>query len=142
MMKWKWTYTPFRIAFGLIFIWASWDKLFDPHAFARVIYNYKLLPPMLINPIAIILPWLEMCCGVLLVIGVMPRGSLLILNGMLLVFAFALGVALYRGLDITCGCFSLGQEGRKVAWSTLGMDVVLLFFGIFLASVEYRKQRK
>ena len=133
-------YTIIRMLFGLLFIWASWDKILDPAAFARVIYNYRVLPDLLIRPSAIILPWLEMGCGVLLVVGRMTGGSLIILNSLLLIFGAVLGLSLYRGLDIECGCFSLGSKGEKVAWQTLTRDAVLLGLGLSLMLSEYKRR--
>lgn len=133
-------YTIIRVLFGLLFIWASWDKILDPAAFARVIYNYRVLPDLLIHPSAIILPWLEMGCGVLLVVGRMTGGSLVILNSLLLIFGAVLGLGLYRGLDIECGCFSLGSKGEKVAWQTLTRDAVLLGLGLSLMLSEYKRR--
>jgi hypothetical protein len=133
-------YTIIRVLFGLLFIWASWDKILDPAAFAQVIYNYRVLPDLLIHPSAIILPWLEMGCGVLLVVGRMTGGSLVILNSLLLIFGAVLGLGLYRGLDIECGCFSLGSKGEKVAWQTLTRDAVLLGLGLSLMLSEYKRR--
>ena len=133
-------YTTLRMLFGLLFIWASWDKVLNPAAFAEVIYNYRLLPDLLIHPAAIILPWLEMGCGILLVVGQMTGGSLIILNGLLLIFGATLGLSLYRGLDINCGCFSLGSKGERVAWQTLVRDFVFLGFGLSLMLSAYRRR--
>ncbi len=134
-------YTILRVLFGLLFIWASWDKILNPAAFAEVLYNYRVLPDLLIHPAAIILPWMEMGCGILLVVGQMIGGSLIILNGLLLIFGAALGLSLYRGLDINCGCFSLGSKGERVAWQTLVRDFVLLGLGLSLMLSAHKRRR-
>jgi len=133
-------YTILRVLFGLLFVWASWDKILHPAAFAEVIHNYRILPDLLIHPAAIILPWLEMGCGILLVIGQMTGGGLIILNGLLLIFGAVLGLSLYRGLDINCGCFSLGAKGERVAWETLVRDFVLLGLGLSLMLSAYKRR--
>ena len=33
-----------RVALGVVFIWASWEKILKPAEFATVIDNYRLLP--------------------------------------------------------------------------------------------------
>jgi putative oxidoreductase len=134
-------YTILRVLFGLLFIWASWDKILNPAAFAEVLYNYRVLPDLLIHPAAIILPWLEMGGGILLVVGRMTGGSLIILNALLLIFGAALGLSLYRGLDINCGCFSLGSKGERVAWQSLVRDFVLLGLGLSLMVSAYKRRR-
>ena len=135
---WESLHPIFRVLFGLLFAWASWDKLMNPYAFAEVIYNYQILPSWMINPVAVILPWIEMGCGIFLVFGVLGEGSLLILNGLMVVFTLLLGISIYRGLDINCGCFSLAGEGEKVAWVTLARDFGLLLFGglVFLGETH------
>ncbi len=37
-----------------------------------------------------------------------------------------LGLAIARGIDISCGCFHATSEGTKVAWVTLARDVGLI----------------
>jgi hypothetical protein len=128
-----------RIVFGFIFVWASWDKLMDPQAFAEVIHNYQILPALMVNPVAVILPWIELVCGVMLALGFMRGGALLILNGLLVVFGVALALSMYKGLDISCGCFTLDGGGEKIAFETLGRDGLLFALGLWLAYWESKK---
>ena len=121
-----------RVVIGLVFIWASWDKLLDPEAFARVVDNYKLLPHFMVNPAAVILPWTEMICGLLLTVGLLTKGSTFIVASLLFIFILALGFNIYRGLDISCGCFTLGPEANKAALSALIRDIALLIPGFWL----------
>ena len=65
----KWIYTVMRILIGVIFVWASWDKMLNPDGFARIIENYQILPDSFIAPTALLLPWVEALCGVLLISG-------------------------------------------------------------------------
>jgi uncharacterized membrane protein YphA (DoxX/SURF4 family) len=95
-----------RLILGGVFIYASLDKITHPHAFARIINNYQLLPEILITLPAIVLPWLEMISGLFLVAGIFKRASALILSTLLLVFAVAITINLARGISFDCGCFS------------------------------------
>lgn len=45
-----------RLFLGAVFVYASLDKILHPQAFAEMVYNYQLLPDVLINLTAIILP--------------------------------------------------------------------------------------
>jgi uncharacterized membrane protein YphA (DoxX/SURF4 family) len=133
----------FRWAVGLIFIYASMDKLFHPSAFAVAVYNYKILPGGLINLVAITLPWLELVCGILLIIGLFPRAAALILSVLLVVFFFALSISLYRGIDISCGCFTVSTTADKIGISymlrdllVLALSIQILFFDRNLLSIE------
>ncbi|CAN2042238.1 Methylamine utilisation protein MauE domain-containing protein [Candidatus Magnetomoraceae bacterium gMMP-15] len=124
--KWEWLYIILRVFLGVVFLWASWDKILYPKAFAEIIHNYKILPDSLINPIAVILPWIEAVCGFLLITGLWLRGSSLIINALLLIFIAALIFNMYRGLDIRCGCFSLSPDADREMLSPLIRDLALL----------------
>jgi putative oxidoreductase len=133
----------FRWAVGLIFVYASMDKLLHPSAFAVAIYNYKILPGSLINLVAITLPWVELVCGILLIIGLSPRAAAFILSILLLIFFSALSISLYRGIDISCGCFSVSTTADKIGISNmvkdllvLAMSLQILFFDRNLLSLE------
>jgi len=115
-----------RWAVGAIFIYASMDKLLNPSAFAVAVYNYRILPGGLINLVAITLPWLELICGILLIIGLFPRAGALILSVLLLIFFSALSINIYRGIDISCGCFSVSTGTDRIGLSTLLRDLSIL----------------
>ena len=110
---------------GGIFIYAGVIKALDPVAFANDIDNYKILPWPLAVRLAFYLPWLEMLCGLTLILRFFYRGGLFILTGLTFVFIAASVIAKVRGLDITCGCF--GHVGKN--WSFTGhlaLDIAIL----------------
>src|SRR5947209_15767467 len=110
---------------GGIFIYAGVIKAMDPVAFANDIDNYKILPWPLAVRLAFYLPWLEMLCGLALVLRSYHRGGLFILTGLTFIFIAASVIAKVRGLDITCGCF--GHASKNWSFSThLALDFVLL----------------
>lgn len=125
-----------RIGLGVLFIYASVYKIISPGAFAHQIYNYKILPPGAINPIAITLPWLQLFCGLCLILNRMAAGASFCILAMLIVFQAALASALVRGLNISCGCFKTG--GSPATWWTFGRDFLLLG----LASLNYVRSLK
>jgi len=88
-----------------IFIYAGILKILAPVGFARDIDNYKILPWPAAVAFGFFLPWLEVFCGLALIIRRSYRGALLILSGLTIVFVIASVVAKARGLDISCGCF-------------------------------------
>ena len=96
----------FRVILGAIFIYASWHKILDPEEFARSIFNYRILPAESVNLLAIVLPWMELVCGCLLLLGLFTGGSVVVVSFMMTMFLVAIGSALVRGIDISCGCFS------------------------------------
>jgi putative oxidoreductase len=120
-----------RIVLGFVFVYAALEKIFQPEAFARDISYYRLLPNLLLNLFAIILPWIELLAGLFLLVGVLTRGSALVISSLLVLFGVAIAVSLARGLDISCGCFGTASA-RKVGWTTLGEDLLMLAGSVLL----------
>ena len=121
-----------RVALGLVFVVASLDKIENPGQFVRNIANYRLLPYEVTDGVAIVLPWLEIITGSLLVLGVWTRASALIASSMLLVFIFIVSQALWRQLDISCGCFSTDPMAHKMTRWTLYWDVIWLSWAVIV----------
>jgi uncharacterized membrane protein YphA (DoxX/SURF4 family) len=93
-----------------LFIYAGAIKALDPVQFASDIDNYKILPWPISVGLAFFLPWLEILCGLALVVRLLYRGALLIFTSLILVFTLATIAAKARGLDITCGCFGHASQ--------------------------------
>ncbi len=120
-----------RLIIGGVFVFAGVVKIINPAGFATDIGNYRLLPHEWINLLAITLPWIEVVAGLLLIVGLWSRASALVIGVMLVVFLIAIGQAVVRGLNISCGCFGT-VEGRKVGLTALAQDVVLLAMCVWL----------
>src|SRR5262245_3637945 len=64
---------------GGLYIWMGLRKAGDPVGFLKLLHQYNLTDvPLLLNLIAAALPWVEVTCGVLLVLGVAVRGTALV----------------------------------------------------------------
>jgi putative oxidoreductase len=110
---------------GGIFIYAGATKAIDPAGFANDIDNYKILPWPLTVRLAFYLPWLEILCGLAVILGLLYRGGLLILTILISIFIIASIIAKARGLDITCGCF--GHASKNWSFTThLALDFAIL----------------
>jgi putative oxidoreductase len=94
------------LVLGGFFIYASWHKIADPPDFAKVIFNYKLVPGSLINLVAIFMPWVELLAGIAVLTGLGRRGGALALGLLSAAFIAALSYNLHRGHPTICGCFS------------------------------------
>jgi uncharacterized membrane protein YphA (DoxX/SURF4 family) len=133
-----------RVLLGGIFVYASVDKILHPAAFAKIVYNYQILPGQLINITAIVLPWLELLLGVCLICAIWLPGSLFLGNLLLITFFSALLFNVARGLDINCGCFSTSAQdpaGTSVAWYIVRDGMFLLLGGYLFFQLVLRKQR-
>lgn len=131
-MKWSWLYQVVRVALGALFIYAAVGKILQPTEFAREVDNYRLLPYGAVVLTAVVLPWLELLCGVGLIVRRWARGSALLVVIMLGVFTATLVSALVRGLDISCGCFALSAEASKVSLLRVLEDCVMLATAVWV----------
>jgi putative oxidoreductase len=119
-----------RLLLGSMFIVASIDKIAAPEAFAANIVAYKLIPYALVNIMALVVPWMELLCGIFLVGGVYTRGSSALISILLVVFIVAIMTALLRELKIDCGCFGK-EHATPVSWMKVLEDVGLLILGLY-----------
>ncbi len=97
-----------RWTLGLTFVWAALSKLGDLAMFLITAERYELpLPAVVVRTLAAALPWVELACGLLLLVGIRVRLALIAVVVMLLSFLGLIGQAWLRGLSISCGCFDL-----------------------------------
>ncbi len=116
-----------RYILGGVFIFAGIMKINEPHAFAHIIYNYKILPDFFIYIPALLMPWVEILTGLLLITGFFKRTSAILRSAMLLIFIVAISYNLIRGLNFDCGCFSVVPEkGGSDPVGLLIRDILLL----------------
>ena len=132
-----------RLFIGCTFIFASWHKIVSPDQFATILYGYAVFPRQFINVLAIVMPFVELVCGISLITGLLKRSSLLLINAMLIGFVFLISFNLIRGHGFDCGCFSLGDS--KGTWSSVWLlvrDLVMLGVGIYLFRLFGEHEKK
>jgi putative oxidoreductase len=108
-----------------IFIYAGTLKILDPVQFAIDIDNYKILPWTISVGLAFYLPWLEIFCGLALIVRRLYLGGLSILTALVAVFLIAAIAAKVRGLDVTCGCFGHASQNWNFP-AHLALDLAIL----------------
>jgi uncharacterized membrane protein YphA (DoxX/SURF4 family) len=102
---------------GLLFIQMGLSKALHPVEFLKLAREYDIVTsPLLLNSIVGTLPWFEVFCGILLLLGVAVRGTAVLLISMLVPFTVvviqrALSIATAKGLafcavKFDCGCGS------------------------------------
>ena len=144
--RWQFFLLVFRIVIASVFIYASLQKIGKPLMFADEIGMYGVLEPgPLLYLAAIVLPWLELLCGLALLTGIFMRGAALLFAAMNLMFVIVIS---YRSVVIMaaegtplrqiyfdCGC----GFGPTYAWKKLIEDSVFLVFSVaILFSPAYR----
>ncbi|MBU1096090.1 MAG: DoxX family membrane protein [Bacteroidetes bacterium] len=121
----------FRLALGFIFVFAGLEKISNPEKFAVAIENYKIMPVIFINFIAIILPFLELITGLLLIFGISVKENIFIINLLLTLFILLVAIAISRGLDIECGCFGT-NDGQKAGLQKIIENLFMLLLGLLI----------
>ncbi len=126
----------FRLVVGGVFIWAGLLKILGPLEFAQDIANYRVFSRDISFVIAIVLPWIEILCGVLVILGIFRTTSSLVLSGLLVAFLVLITATILRRIDVECGCF--GSLGRRVDFLLLLTDSILLYLtlNIFVSSLK------
>ena len=131
-----------RIILGVVFIYASIDKIANPVDFSNAIDNYHITPVQLNNLAALIIPWVELIIGLCLLFGIFLEGSSMISIVLLIFFIFIIFQALVRGIDLHCGCFDLVQKGTENGNIELEMikRIIEDFVFLFLAFIVNKRK--
>ena len=121
----------FRVILGIIFIYASYDKILDPSGFSKNIHNFHVTPIAVENLAALIIPWMELIIGVFLIFGLFLEGTTSILIALLIFFIILLTQAVFRGIDVHCGCFKIEADPgttdfRMELIKRIGEDIIYL----------------
>lgn len=136
----------FRLALAAVFIYAALQKIGRPLAFADEIRMYRILDiGPLLYIVAIMLPWIELFCGLSLLTGLLMRGSALIFFIFNAVFLVAVSVRTagimgeeeigFMSVYFDCGC----GFGATHAWKKLLEDAAFFLFSlVILLKPEYR----
>ena len=121
-----WLTVRMQIALGAIFVAASIPKIIDPPSFAQMIYNYRLVPGFALNAIALGMPWLEMLCGLALILGVWRKSAAALIGAMLVAFVISLSINLERDNAVNCGCFDMTSANKSHAELIAEMEFVIV----------------
>ena len=135
-----------RLVLAAVFLYAAFQKIGKPLAFADEIRMYRIVdigPPLYIMAIA--LPWIEFLCGLSLLTGLFMRGSALVLLGFNAVFLVAVsmrtvGIMSEEGIGFMSVYFDCGCGfGETHAWKKLLEDTAFFLFSlVILVKPEYR----
>jgi len=129
-----------RLVFAAVFVVAGLGKMLDANGFATVISHYQMLPARMIYGAALAVPAIEVVGALALFCGVLVRGTLVVLNILMAAFLCAMGLAMARGLDVTCGCF--GGAGQTISKETLTRDAILFAVGLVAVWGAFSEARR
>ena len=115
-----------RIYVGGFFIYASLSKIPYPAQFAEAVANYRLLPHMVLNLGAVILPWIELVAGLFLIVGYRVRASAVVIGLLLVMFDVMVLINMNWGAPITCGCYD--TVGEPIGWKKVLENALMIVF--------------
>jgi hypothetical protein len=124
----------FRLILAAIFLVSSYGKLVDIERYSvDAVYNFGILPLEPVNVarfFGLVMPFIELLCGLGLLFGVLTRLSALGVTLMSLAFFVSKAIVLAQGRSIECGCF--GAVVDTLASVTIYMDVPMLLMGLLV----------
>jgi uncharacterized membrane protein YphA (DoxX/SURF4 family) len=129
-----------RLVVAAVLIFAAVQKIWMPLEFARLIREYHLLPDQVLNLVAVVLPWLEIVCGLCFLSGLWLMGTAVLLSSLNIIFVIAIayrawlimsstGVGFFD-LSYDCGCgFGVVYIPTKILENLLlvGVGLIILF---------------
>ena len=133
-----------RLVLGGFFLYAGLPKIADPPAFARIVYQWQITPPVPSNLVAVTLPWVEVIAGALLIAGAWKREAAAVIAILLVVFLAAAGSVIARGIDVeNCGCTSVAHAEERsftsgVGWFLVTRNLLMLAGSLVLVGVAPR----
>jgi putative oxidoreductase len=116
-----------RLLMAAMFLVSSLGKLVDIERYSvDAVYNFGILPMVLARPFGLVMPFIELLCGLGLLFGVLTRLAALGIGLMSISFFIAKALVLSQGRSIECGCF--GAVIDTLASVTIFMDIPMVFF--------------
>lgn len=132
-----------RWGLAALFIFSGLTKLVEPVQFAVLIDAYGILPEVLVMPVALLLPAVEVAAGGGLIVNV--RGSLTTITVLMVLFMVVLGYGIWMGLDVDCGCFG-PEDPEARAFHGLRQafyrDIVIMAVVAILYIWRYRRAER
>jgi putative oxidoreductase len=130
-----------RLLVAATFLYAGVIKVISPIRFTIDINNYHVLPWPFTVALGFYLPWLEIICGLALLLRRFYYGAIGILLALTAVFIIASVNAKLRGIDVICGCF--GRPSRNLNFAAhLAIDAALLAAIAGQWVIDYRMRRQ
>jgi uncharacterized membrane protein YphA (DoxX/SURF4 family) len=121
----------FRLILAAFFLTSALGKLVDIERYSvDAVYNFGILPMFLARPFGLIMPFIELLCGLGLLFGVLTRLSALGIALMSLSFFVAKAIVLSQGRSIECGCF--GAVVDTLASVTIFMDIPMMLLALVI----------
>jgi hypothetical protein len=114
-----------RVVIGGSLTLAGVTKLISTVAWRQLwLASYRVLPRVLVRPVALALPASEIGCGLAVLAGVLGAASATAAACLLAVLAAAVAAGLVRHLEITCHCLTM--VGEIISWRGVTRNLILI----------------
>ncbi|MBS0207139.1 MAG: hypothetical protein JSS49_30045 [Planctomycetes bacterium] len=122
---------------ALLWIKSGLAHLANPYAFLASVNRYEIAGMESGWLIALFLPYMQLVLAACLVGKVLFRGSVLLSAALLFCFAMTKASVLWRGLQISCGCFGAAHSDVVNFLSV----IVTLAQSLALISIQWRRRK-
>lgn len=120
------------LAFALLFALSAIHKLRSVSAFKAVLNSYRLLPDSTLPVVATVIPIVELSLAIGLLIPQARITAALTASSLLMAYALAMAVNIFRGnVLLDCGC-SFGSARQAVNWGLVWRNLLLSVFPLQL----------
>ncbi|QDV51572.1 MauE/DoxX family redox-associated membrane protein [Gimesia fumaroli] len=116
---------------GGFLILSGLPHLGNPYYFLGSVYRYELIPPVMAQFTAMVLPFLQLVLAACLIFRFFHFAAHVITLLMLMVFTLVQISVKIRGLDISCGCFGPRQS------TAIDLSTISLVGGLLLLSMSW-----
>ena len=121
---------PLELALAIVFAYAFATKVRHPRGFAATVRAYEILPERIAPLVAGAFILVEGGVALALVTEAAPRLTALVSTALLGIFFVALGLNVWRGHHVPCGCF--GDASEQISVRSLVRVALLLGVGVAL----------
>ena len=126
-----------RVLLGALLLVAGALKTADTQQFTLAILNFHLTNWSVSAVLAVYLPWLEIFTGAALLLRKLYAGALASTLLLSTLFLAAVASALWRSIDLSCGCFGPSQNQTHYPTHLAG-NVALVVATTTLCLLEWR----
>jgi hypothetical protein len=99
-----------EVVLGSLLLYSGVTHLQNPYAFLDAVGGYLLVPIQWLVPATMVLLAAHLSVGIALVCRLLQPGVYVVSTLLFGTFVVAQGLAYFRGLDVSCGCFGGSSE--------------------------------
>lgn len=125
-----------RVLLGLLFITSSIFKITSPLNFSEAIIKMEVIPLFMVNYVTVIIPSVELICGIGLFFRIFQKGARYILFFLIILFTAVKIILLAKGLSVQCNCFGPLTFFSEVTPGSIGFNIFLLGGLLYLFIVD------